>query len=151
MVFPTRKARFLTFLSFFNEKLLKKNLVTIPSSRLEEASTLHDDSVARSLVENFNSFGETKKRGQSTPSLNNSNAGCVRGGKIFYSTKIEAKIFYHNADTQKLQILNENNYKSGVYRWINKETGKSYVGSAINLSKRFYIYYSRLSIKRILI
>ena len=29
MVFPTRKARFLTFLSFFNEKLLKKNLVTI--------------------------------------------------------------------------------------------------------------------------
>jgi LAGLIDADG endonuclease len=29
MVFPTRKARFLTFLSAFNEKLLKKNLITI--------------------------------------------------------------------------------------------------------------------------
>ena len=29
MVFPTRKARFLTFLSSFNEKLLKKNLETI--------------------------------------------------------------------------------------------------------------------------
>lgn len=29
MVFPSRKARFLTFLSSFNEKLLKKNLVTI--------------------------------------------------------------------------------------------------------------------------
>ena len=29
MVFPTRKARFLTFLSSFNEKLLKKNLTTI--------------------------------------------------------------------------------------------------------------------------
>lgn len=29
MVFPTRKARFLTFLSLFNEKLLKKNLTTI--------------------------------------------------------------------------------------------------------------------------
>ena len=29
IVFPTRKARFLTFLSFFNEKLLKHNLVTI--------------------------------------------------------------------------------------------------------------------------
>jgi hypothetical protein len=25
MVFPTRKARFLTFLSSFNEKLIKKN------------------------------------------------------------------------------------------------------------------------------
>ena len=29
MVFPTRKARFLSFLSFYNEKLLKKNLETI--------------------------------------------------------------------------------------------------------------------------
>ncbi len=29
MVFPTRNARFLTFLSFFNEKLLRKNLMTI--------------------------------------------------------------------------------------------------------------------------
>jgi len=29
MVFPTRKARFLTFLSSFNEKLLKKNIATI--------------------------------------------------------------------------------------------------------------------------
>lgn len=29
MVFPTRKARFLTFLSSFNEKLLKQNLITI--------------------------------------------------------------------------------------------------------------------------
>ena len=29
MVFPTRKAKFLIFLSYFNEKLLKKNLITI--------------------------------------------------------------------------------------------------------------------------
>ena len=29
MVFPTRHARFITFLSFLNEKLLKKNLITI--------------------------------------------------------------------------------------------------------------------------
>lgn len=29
MVFPTRKARFLSFISFFNERLLKKNLITI--------------------------------------------------------------------------------------------------------------------------
>ena len=29
MVFPTRQARFITFLSFLNEKLLKKNLITI--------------------------------------------------------------------------------------------------------------------------
>jgi hypothetical protein len=35
MVFPTRKARFLTFLSAFNEKLLKNNLITLPSAALD--------------------------------------------------------------------------------------------------------------------
>jgi hypothetical protein len=29
MVFPTRKARFLTFLAYYNEKLIKKNLESI--------------------------------------------------------------------------------------------------------------------------
>jgi len=49
---------------------------------------------------------------------------------------------YENADTQKMQILKENKGKSGVYRWVNKETGKSYVGSGTNLARRFYNYYS---------
>lgn len=38
--------------------------------------------------------------------------------------------------------VKENKGKSGIYRWINKETGKSYVGSSANLSKRFYQYYN---------
>jgi hypothetical protein len=42
MVFPTRKARFLTFLSFFNEKLLKKNLITIPSLDVSVTPSLKD-------------------------------------------------------------------------------------------------------------
>jgi group I intron endonuclease len=49
---------------------------------------------------------------------------------------------YANADIQKMQILKENKGKSGVYRWVNKETGKSYVGSGTNLARRFYNYYS---------
>jgi group I intron endonuclease len=36
----------------------------------------------------------------------------------------------------------ENRGKSGIYRWINKETGKSYVGSSANLSKRFNLYFN---------
>lgn len=43
---------------------------------------------------------------------------------------------------KKMQILKENKGKSGVYRWVNKETGKSYVGSGTNLARRFYNYYS---------
>lgn len=51
-------------------------------------------------------------------------------------------ISYSNADRQKLEIVNQIKGKSGVYRWINNISGKSYVGSSINLSKRLYKYYS---------
>ena len=42
MVFPTRKARFLTFLSYFNEKLLKKNLITISPQDICKIPSLND-------------------------------------------------------------------------------------------------------------
>lgn len=32
--------------------------------------------------------------------------------------------------------------KSGIYRWINIETGEKYIGSAVNLSRRLAEYYS---------
>lgn len=49
---------------------------------------------------------------------------------------------YINADTQKESVIVENKGKSGIYRWINKENGSSYVGSSVNLSKRLTNYYS---------
>ena len=49
---------------------------------------------------------------------------------------------YKNADTDKLQILEENKNKSGIYRWINQVNNKSYIGSSANLTKRFKGYYS---------
>lgn len=51
-------------------------------------------------------------------------------------------VLYENPDRQKEDILNENKGKSGVYRWTNKETGKTYIGSSVNLSRRFSQYYS---------
>ena len=63
-------------------------------------------------------------------------------GKIFSTKSIKPAEIYTNADTQKLQILKENQNKSGIYRLINKDTGKSYIGSSVNLSKRFTWYYS---------
>ena len=43
MVFPTRKARFLIFLSSLNEKLLRRNLVTIPPLDVCVEPTLNDN------------------------------------------------------------------------------------------------------------
>lgn len=51
-------------------------------------------------------------------------------------------MIYSNADSDKLQILNENRNKTGIYLWTHLEDNNKYVGSASNLSSRFYSYYS---------
>jgi len=50
--------------------------------------------------------------------------------------------FYENADTQKLEILTENQNKSGIYQWVNKINGKTYIGSSKNLGRRFRNYFN---------
>lgn len=49
---------------------------------------------------------------------------------------------YTNADTDKLTILQDNKNKSGIYLWTSLTTGKRYVGSSINLRRRFLEYYN---------
>ena len=55
---------------------------------------------------------------------------------------------YLNPDKQKEEICRDNENKSGVYKWVNKIKGKSYVGSSTSLSDRFSVYYSLSSLKR---
>ena len=69
-----------------------------------------------------------------------------------YSTNMKAggkmspvKI-YKNAD--KRSIISENKGKSGIYRWTNLTNGKSYIGSSVNLSRRFREYYSILFLEK---
>jgi len=57
-------------------------------------------------------------------------------------------ITYANVDTNRSTIFKENRNKSGVYRWVNKINGKSYIGSSMSLSNTFTIYYSLSSLKR---
>lgn len=49
---------------------------------------------------------------------------------------------YANSDENKLKILKENDGKLGIYQWINKSNGKSYVGSSINISTRLKQYFN---------
>lgn len=53
---------------------------------------------------------------------------------------------YLNADVQKNELLLENKNRSGIYRWVNKLNNKIYIGSAINLYKRFLVYYNYAAI-----
>jgi excinuclease UvrABC nuclease subunit len=49
---------------------------------------------------------------------------------------------YSNAERMKSEILEENRNKTGIYRWTNLLNGKSYVGSSVNLGRRFRDYYN---------
>ena len=49
---------------------------------------------------------------------------------------------YINAFSQKKEVIKDNLNKSGIYRWINIINGSSYVGSSVNLGKRFGQYFS---------
>jgi len=65
----------------------------------------------------------------------------LTGIQILSST-IVTSASYTNADTQKESIINDNKGKAGVYRWTNIESGKFYVGSSIDLYRRFMEYYN---------
>lgn len=51
-------------------------------------------------------------------------------------------IFYTDVYKEKADILKDNCQKSGIYRWTHKPSGKIYVGSAIDLTRRFRSYFS---------
>jgi hypothetical protein len=57
-------------------------------------------------------------------------------------------VLYVDADKDKVIAIKDNRKKSGIYRWTHKESGKCYIGSAVDLGRRFSIYYSYLAIIR---
>lgn len=73
------------------------------------------------------------------------NSGDKRKTNFF---EVKSIIKYDNADIDKVNIFTHNRNKSGIYRWINNENGKTYVGSSINLSRRFYTYFSIRSLAK---
>lgn len=62
--------------------------------------------------------------------------------KIINKGSFSPFIIYNNADTEKLIILKDNAGKTGIYQWTHKESGKIYIGSAINLKTRLSQYYN---------
>jgi group I intron endonuclease len=59
-----------------------------------------------------------------------------------------AVIVYSNAETDRSQILSDNKGKAGVYQWKHNKSSKIYIGSAVDLSKRFRCYYSKTYLTR---
>lgn len=57
-------------------------------------------------------------------------------------------VTYANVYVDKSKLYKENKIKPGIYRLNNLVTGKSYVGSSKDLSKRFSTYYSLNYLKK---
>lgn len=58
------------------------------------------------------------------------------------STPVTSVMIYSNADLEKLKILSDNKDKTGIYQWQHVESGKTYVGSGMELSVRIRRYYN---------
>ena len=57
-------------------------------------------------------------------------------------SNLKPVVTYFNCLDDKSRILSDNKNKAAIYRWINKVNGKTYVGSSVDLTTRFYKYYS---------
>lgn len=68
--------------------------------------------------------------------------------KILKNIGLEPIKSYANAEFMKKEILSENKQLSGIYRWINEETGDQYVGSGADLTKRLRSYFQTTELER---
>lgn len=57
------------------------------------------------------------------------------------SSSIIPIVIYPDAFFNKSIILKDNKNKVGIYRWVNKENGNTYIGSSVNLGRRLRVYY----------
>ena len=82
--------------------------------------------------------------GKNSTHISNNNSTYKSKNEDKAKAKFISAVTYPNANTYKLDVLkdNNNNNKTGIYKWTNKLTGKFYIGSAINLKSRFINYYN---------
>lgn len=70
--------------------------------------------------------------------------GITSPNKVFFSSSstLSPAATYDNVELHKDRVLKENKDKSGVYRLTNLVNQKTYIGSSVDLRKRFHVYYS---------
>src|SRR5688572_792983 len=74
------------------------------------------------------------------------NNNCTHNNENFIGAPA---IIYNNAETEKLRILTETFGKAGIYQWKHNQSGKIYIGSAVDLSIRLSKYYSPSGLKQV--
>lgn len=57
------------------------------------------------------------------------------------SMEILPVVVYTDAFSDKPSILKNTKNRVGIYRWVNKVNGNTYIGSSVNLGRRLRVYY----------
>lgn len=60
----------------------------------------------------------------------------------------QPEIIYDNVEIDRSRILSDNKGRSGIYMFKHIESGKVYVGSSVDLSKRLSLYFSKKYLNR---
>lgn len=78
----------------------------------------------------------------------------MKNTQIFYKntfisgSNVKPVIIYSDLTAEIKIIFKDNKGKSGIYRWTNTITGTTYVGSAVNLTRRLRDYFSIKFLKK---
>jgi len=107
---------------------------TYPSDMEEKLSLKTSIYIQKSFT-----YGGThcqKRIGLTSTNLSNTHfKGEINIRTMSTSSELEPVLIYTNPDEHKGLIIKQNKGKSGVYRWVHKDSGKSYVGSYSNWQK----------------
>jgi len=55
---------------------------------------------------------------------------------------------YEDSEFQKEQIITENRGASGVYSWLHRTSKRRYIGSSVDITRRFLEYFSQASLTK---
>lgn len=102
-----------------------------------------------SNLKNNNSYNYKHKSGFSTVISRrkySQSCSCATNNSKFCLIPV---VIYTDSFLNKSMILKDTKNQAGIYRWVNKVNGNTYIGSSINLGRRFRVYFdfSYLSVR----
>ena len=130
---------------FVNKSLYILSFIKTYPSDMEEKLSLKTSNYT---PKKFHWIHCQKRIGLTSTNLSNTHFTTPEGDRKRYiramstSTSPEPVLIYTNPDEHKGLIAKQNKGKSGVYRWVHKDSGKSYIGSSSILSDRFRRYFN---------
>ena len=106
-----------------------------------KAATLPAQQESRIFKQNYNNLEENMSTSEEEEQCSELNRN--------FNDEIKPIKYYNNMYEFKSIIIKDNKNKSGIYKFTNKLNGNFYIGSSVNLSRRFINYYTLSYISKV--